>query len=177
MFTYQSFVYNLLVKTAMKKLIVLSIMLLLGASLHAQNIPVYESFDQYQPLLEKNNDTTYVINYWATYCAPCIEEMQVFRKLEQEYSNKPVKIILTSLDFGSNAKERVRSFISKHQVRSKVVILDDPRSNAWINKVSTKWSGALPGTLVYNQNSRSFYEKTFNYQELKNIIESKMNKP
>jgi len=148
--------------------------LLFSGSVQAQNIPVYEDFEEYQFLLEKNNDTTYVINYWATYCAPCVKEMPVFRKLEKNYNDQPVKIILTSLDFGSNATERVRSFMKKHNILSEVVILDDPKSNSWIDKVSPRWSGALPATLIYNKNSRALYEQTFTYSELEKIIQSKI---
>jgi thiol-disulfide isomerase/thioredoxin len=159
---------------AMRKLLIILATLFISLGIQAQNIPVYEEFEDYQFLLEKNNDTTYVVNYWATYCAPCVKEMPVFRKLEKEYSNKPVKIILTSLDFGSNATERVRSFMNRHDILSEVVILDDPNSNSWIDKVSPQWSGALPATLIYNSNSRELYEQTFTYSELEKIIQSKI---
>jgi thiol-disulfide isomerase/thioredoxin len=158
----------------MRKLLVLPAMLFISLSMQAQDLPVYEEFEDYQFLLEKNNDTTYVVNYWATYCAPCVKEMPVFRKLEKNYSDKPVQIILTSLDFGSNATDRVRSFINKHDIISQVVILDDPNSNSWIDKVSPQWSGALPATLIYNNHSRELYEQTFTYSELEEIIQSKI---
>jgi len=161
----------------MEKLLFILVIFFIGAHMQAQNIPVYDEFEDYQFLLEKNNDTTYIINFWATYCAPCVKEMPVFRKLEKDYSDKPVKIILTSLDFGSNATERVRRFMNKHNIRSEVVILDDPNSNSWIDKVSPRWSGALPATLIYNSNSNVFYELTFTYEELNKIIQSKIQQP
>ena len=140
----------------------------------SQEITVYNSFESYQNLLQRNNDTTYVINFWATYCAPCIKEMPVFRKIDNQFSDRPLEVILTSLDFGNNARERVRAFMNRHNIQSKVVILDDPDGNSWINKVSPKWSGALPGTLIYNKSEREFYEKTFTYHELKDIVQSKL---
>lgn len=164
-------------KIVMKKLLAIMIFVPFFINAHSQNIPVYESFEDYKSLLNRNNDTTYVINFWATYCAPCIKEMPVFRKLEKNYDNKPVKIVLTSLDFGSNVKDRVRSFMDRHKIRSKVVILDDPDGNSWIGQVSEKWSGALPGTLIYNGKSREFYEKTFTYNELESIVKSKIKEP
>lgn len=153
------------------------LLLLLSAEAFPQQIPVYENFDDYRSLLHRENDTTYVINFWATYCAPCIDEMPAFRKLEEHYADQPFKIVLTSLDFGSHAKQRVRAFMKRHNIRSKVVILDDPDSNSWIDKVSREWSGALPGTLIYNKNHREFYEETLSYKKLKNIVQSKMTKP
>ena len=161
----------------MKKLFFILVFILSVSGVFSQNIPVYNSFEEFQSLLQRNNDTTYVVNFWATYCAPCIKEMPVFRKLDKNYQDKPVKIVLTSLDFGSNVKDRVRGFMKQHDIRSKVVILDDPDGNSWINKVSEKWSGALPGTLIYNKTSREFYEKTFTYSEIQNIVQSKITKP
>ena len=161
----------------MKKYLAILIFMFLVSGASSQNIPVYDSFEEFQSLLQRNNDSTYIINFWATYCAPCIKEMPVFRKLEEKYKNKPVKIVLTSLDFGKNVKERVRGFMKQHNIRSKVVILDDPDGNSWINKVSENWSGALPGTLIYNKHSRKFFEKTFTYNELQTIVQSKLKKP
>ena len=161
----------------MKTLIIPITLMIMTFGAGAQEITVYENFESYKHLLNKNNDTTYVINYWATYCAPCIKEMPVFKRLENEYSGKKMEIILTSLDFGGNPKEKVRSFMNRHGVKSRVVILDDPDSNSWIDKVSTQWSGALPGTLIYNNNFREFYEQTFTYDEINSILKSKMIKP
>jgi thiol-disulfide isomerase/thioredoxin len=140
----------------------------------SQNIPVYEDFEEIDELLHKNTDTTYVINFWATWCAPCVKEMPAFNRLYEEFKNEPVDITLISLDFGSSAVDRVRKFSEKHGINAKIVILDDPDSNSWIDKVSPEWSGALPGTLIYNRNFREFYEKEFTYKELYQIVKSKI---
>jgi thiol-disulfide isomerase/thioredoxin len=142
-----------------------------------QTIKTYNSFDSFKPLLHQQDDTTYVINFWATWCAPCVKEMPAFVKLEDNYQNNKLEIILTSLDFGGNVSERVRSFMKKHGIKSKVVILDDPDSNSWIDKVNPEWSGSIPATLIYSKERRLFYEKEFTYKELKHVIQSKFIEP
>ena len=156
----------------MKRHLLILFLVLPLTGLKAQDIPVYKSFQEYRYLLEKENDTTYIVNYWATYCAPCVKEMPAFRKIEDDYASRPVKIILTSLDFGGNVLKRVRSFMERHGIRSQVVVLDDPDTNSWIDQVSPQWSGALPATIIYNKHSRKFHEGIITYEELKNIIES-----
>ena len=140
---------------------------------NSQDIKVYDGFESFEPLLHKQSDTTYIINFWATWCAPCVKELPYFQEAYEKYKDTNVKIMLVSLDFGSSAKERVKQFIEARNITADVMILDDPKSNAWINKVNDSWSGALPATVIYNKDSRSFYEQSFKKKELFTEIKSK----
>jgi len=131
----------------------------------SQEIKVYD-FNEFENLLHKTDNKTYVINFWATWCKPCVKEMPAFNKLYKEYSNQSVEIILVSLDFGKDVQSRVKQFIKTHQIKAEVIILDDPDSNAWINKVDTNWTGGIPATVIYNKSKRKFYEKSFEFDEL-----------
>ncbi|MFP4024493.1 MAG: TlpA disulfide reductase family protein [Thiohalospira sp.] len=142
---------------------------LMSYSNYAQKYNVY-NFDSFSQLLKKQNDTTYVINFWATWCRPCVKEMPAFNQLNEKYKDKKVKIILVSLDFGKDLQSKIERFAETHDVKSTIVILDDPDSNSWINKVSEEWSGAIPATLIYNQYNRSFYEQSFTYEELESAL-------
>jgi thiol-disulfide isomerase/thioredoxin len=132
-------------------------------------IPVL-SFESLQPLLQHQNDTTYVVNFWATWCRPCIKELPYFEKVGEMYSDKKVKVLLVSLDFPDKLQKQVIPFIEKNDLKSRVVLLDDPDANSWIPKVSPEWSGAIPATLIYNKENRNFYEKSFTYNELEQAI-------
>lgn len=130
----------------------------------------FETFDT--GYLQQMNDTTYIINFWATWCKPCIEELPAFERINKEYSGQKVKVILTSLDFPERLEKQVIPFIKKYELKSEVVILDDPDANSWIPKVSEQWSGAIPATIIYNQEERKFYERSFTYDELKTELTS-----
>lgn len=123
-----------------------------------------------QPLLEKSNDTTYIINFWATWCAPCIKELPYFQKINDKFADAKVKVILVSLDFERQIESRLIPFIKKNSVTPEVIVLSDPDANSWIDKIDPSWSGALPATLFYNKEDRRFFEKEFTYDEIKNII-------
>ena len=116
--------------------------------------------------LQKKNDSIYVINFWATWCKPCIKELPAFEKLASDYSDKNVKLVLVSLDFPDKLESQVIPFIKKNNIQSEVVLLDDSDANSWIPKVSPQWSGAIPATIIYKKDNRKFYEQSFTFEEL-----------
>jgi thiol-disulfide isomerase/thioredoxin len=136
--------------------------------------PVY-NFSELEPLLNKKDGKTYVVNFWATWCAPCVKELPYFEQLNAAYQSKGVEVILVSLDFPKQYKKKLEPFIEQHKLASKVVALNDTDSNTWIPKVSEDWSGAIPATIIYNKDKRHFYEQSFNYEELQTEVNTFLN--
>lgn len=132
------------------------------------DIPIYD-FDALEPLLYTDSDKVHIVNFWAMWCAPCIKELPVF----QEYAkNDPnVELILVSLDFPEDIETKLKPFLEKKGISSKVVLLDDPDANSWIDKIDPNWSGAIPFSIIFNNKKRGYYERTFeNTQDLKNEV-------
>lgn len=128
-----------------------------------------------EPYLSKEDSLTYVVNFWATWCAPCVKELPHFEKLNNQYKNQNVEVLLVSLDFPSQYDKKLKPFIAKHQLKSKILVLDDVDQNSWIPKVDSNWDGAIPVTLIYNKRKRQFYDRTFDYAELENELKQFIN--
>ncbi len=124
----------------------------------------FEEFEQ--KYFQKKNDSIYIINFWATWCKPCVKELPAFEKMATDYSDKKIKILLVSLDFPDKIESQVIPFIKKNNIQSEVVLLDDANANSWIPKVSQEWSGAIPATVIYKKDNRKFYEQSFTFEEL-----------
>ena len=132
-------------------------------------IPIYD-YNGIASILKQENDTTYVVNFWATWCKPCVKELPFFEMLNKHYADKKVKVLLVSLDMESQLKSKLIPFIKKRQIESEILVLDDPDANNWITKVDNKWTGAIPATLIYNKRERFFYERSFTYKELETEV-------
>ena len=130
-------------------------------------------FDELESKYTNNSDTVYLVNYWATWCKPCVEELPDFIKLNTLLKDQKFKMILVSLDFPSQIDSRVIPFIKEKGIQAEVVVLDDD-ANVWINKVNKDWDGDIPVTQIIQKRNKEFYNSTLTYSELIDITELKL---
>ena len=139
-------------------------LLAMSCSPNQNKLEVYD-FKGIEKFLHQKDNKTYVINFWATWCAPCIKELPYFEQIQEKFK-KDVEVILISLDFPSQYETKLIPFLEKRQLKSKVIVLDDVDMNSWIPKIDSNWDGAIPVTLIYNSKNRQFYPQSFTYDEL-----------
>ena len=96
-------------------------------------------------LFKQESDSIYIVNFWATWCAPCVKELPAFNKAQQLLDNPKTIFIFVSLDF-PGAEERVLKMVQEKNIQGEVVMLNEPDANVWINKISKEWQGNIPAT-------------------------------
>ncbi|MEP6949818.1 MAG: redoxin domain-containing protein [Ginsengibacter sp.] len=124
------------------------------------------TIDELNNRIDKGTDTTYIINFWATWCAPCIKELSHFEKLGQQLKTEKLKVLLISVDFKSQLVSSVIPFIKRKKLKSEVFLLDEENQQEFIERIDTSWSGSIPATLFVKNNRRKFIEKDLTYDEL-----------
>lgn len=141
------------------------------ADSYVEGIPIYKKFDGLEPLFQFENDTTYVVNFWATWCKPCVKELPYFEEFNSQHANEKVKVVLVSLDFPKQVESNLVPFVKKKALKSKVVVLLDGKYNDWIDKVSPDWSGAIPATYIYKGSKNRLVGEPFeNLEHLNEIV-------
>ena len=133
-------------------------------------IPIYD-FNQLEPLLYTERDKIYIVNFWAMWCAPCVKELPYLQEFAAK--NPAIELVLVSLDFTKDIETKLKPFLEKNKITSKVILLDDPDANTWIDKIDPNWSGAIPFTIIFNNKKRLFFERAF--EDLKDL-ENEINK-
>lgn len=153
----------------MKNFLLILFFLLFVQASKAQQVLTFDKFDDFQKTIIKNDDNVYVINFWATWCAPCIKELPYFEKLHQE--NKNIKVILVSLDSKKDIDTKLKPFIQRKKISAQVVSLSDKDYNSWLGKIDELWSGAIPATYIFSGDKHIFAEHEFeNFAELNDYV-------
>lgn len=129
------------------------------------DLEVIEKFDEIEGLFNKDNDTTYVINFWATTCPPCLKELPHFEKSAITHKNDKYKIILINIDDEKRLEKYVLPFLKKLEIKNEVMALIDDNMTSWTAKINEEWYGALPYTVIYKNDNKEYYFGAFKDEE------------
>lgn len=132
-----------------------------------QDIPKWKISDLEAYIKNSNKPT--VVNFWATFCKPCIKEIPHFQKLVSQYEKDSVQLLLVSLDMPEMYPEKIKTFANKFKITVPVIFLDETNADIFCPVIDEKWSGAIPATLFINNKIgyRKFFEKEMPEQEFK----------
>jgi thiol-disulfide isomerase/thioredoxin len=125
---------------------------------NAQNIPKLKMADVVKNF-DKQNDSIYIINFWATFCKPCVGEIPGFIKIANKYKNKKVKLLLVSVDLPSFYPKKIATFAAKNNFTTNIAWLNETDADYFCPMIDKDWSGAIPATIIVN--NKTGYKKFF----------------
>jgi thiol-disulfide isomerase/thioredoxin len=158
----------------MKYLFYIPFLFLFSNEMVAQKVAVFDNYAALKKEVLSDKNAVYVVNFWATWCAPCVKELPHFEQLNS--GNKSIKVVLVSLDFKNQFESKLLPFLKKKSIKSEVVLLTDTNYNSWLPLVDKDWSGSIPATLIIKNGQQFFVEKIFsNYEELNTYVSKIIN--
>jgi thiol-disulfide isomerase/thioredoxin len=110
-----------------------------------------------------------VVNFWASWCQPCVHEIPWFEKSIAELKDKNIQLVLVSLDFRSSYPKELNEFVKKHGYTSKIVWLEETNADYFCPLIDKGWDGNIPVTIMVNhkKNYRQFFSEQIPEAKLK----------
>ena len=129
------------------------------------------SFKELEKALTSGPDTVKVVNFWATWCKPCVEEIPYFVSAQNEWKDKKVRFIFVSVDFLSQTP-KVKEMINRLSLTGTLLQLNE-RGSEWIDQLDKNWSGAIPYTILFSPNGekREHYDAFHSYDDLNSFLQ------
>jgi thiol-disulfide isomerase/thioredoxin len=162
------------IPSAHRYVVALAIMMALSLPSHAQDAadapqrpPLEEATaSEILDAVAQNDAQVTVVNVWATWCAPCVEEFPAFVRFGREYAGDGVEVVFVSVD-GPDAKSDARAFLADHGVTDRS-FLKAQKSTPFVNAFSEDWSGAVPATFLYGPTGTllDHWESRTSFEEL-----------
>lgn len=118
-------------------------------------------------------DHPVIINVWATWCAPCVEELPWFDKMLRQYQDSNIELILVSLDFADRYEKAIDGFLQKHPLNATLFWLDETNADYFCPMLHSNWTGNIPVTLFINNKTgyRKFFDDQVKEEELETTIQ------
>jgi thiol-disulfide isomerase/thioredoxin len=127
--------------------------------------------------LQHRGDSIVVVNFWATWCSPCVKELPHFDSLYRNSTDPSLNMMLVSLDFPRQLDSRLLPFLDEQDISAPVYLMTDLDYNSWIERIDPAWSGAIPATLLLQGERRIFLEKELKKEELDMHMEQLLREP
>ena len=142
----------------MKKLTLLLIFCALFFISYAQEVRVLK-IEELKKIYTQPNDTTYIINFFATWCGPCVMEMPVLNEFQEDHKNTNTKLLFVSMD-NSKYLKKLPSFIKKMKIQTPVYLLNESSDFSWLPIIDKRWQGSIPATMIVNNKNqvKAFFE-------------------
>jgi thiol-disulfide isomerase/thioredoxin len=159
----------------MKKALFILSLITLSIAAQSQSIKKWK-ITEVEKFIENSKDSVLVINFWATFCKPCVAEIPSFIKVTDAYKDKGVKLLLVSLDLPAFYPAKIETFAKAHNFTPQIVWLNETNADYFCPKIDPKWSGSIPSTLIVNKKTgyRKFFEEEMTEEkfetELKNAL-------
>lgn len=116
----------------------------------------------------QNSDHPLVVSFFATWCAPCVEEIPWLQGGVAQFTEQKVELVLVSLDFPKDYPAKLEAFVKKRNFKATVYWLDETDADYFCPKVDPRWQGGIPATLFLNKKNgyRRFFDRALTDRQI-----------
>ena len=114
-------------------------------------------------------DHPLIVNFWATFCVPCMKEIPYFQSTVDKYRDKGIELLLVSLDLPDYYPARITAFAKKNNYKASLAWLNETDADYFCPRIDKRWSGGIPSSLFIN--NRTHYRQFFDRQLTEGQVE------
>ena len=138
----------------MKSVSGIFLILILTISVISQEVKEFKTIDEFKTIMDSSKGKVTLVNFWATWCPPCVKEFPELVKLYKNYKDKDFNLIFVSLDENSDVSSKLIPFLKKQGVDFTSYHADFKKPEELIDFVDKSWQGEIPYTKIYDKEGK-----------------------
>jgi thiol-disulfide isomerase/thioredoxin len=153
----------------MKRICIIAI-LFFAAKMDAQQVRSVKVTDLAKTI--KESKSPLIVNFWATFCVPCLQEIPYFQEMAEKYKPQGVSILFVSLDLQKAYPDSIIKTAGKHNIFEPIVWLNETNADYFCPKIDSSWTGGMPSSLFVNNATgyHKFFEDALSKEKLEKEI-------
>jgi len=116
-----------------------------------QDVRKVSNLNQIDSLKSINDGNVILINFWASWCKPCVEEFPDLIKIQNDYKDKGLSVIFISLDFPEEINSKLIPFLKSEKVDFTTFYCGFKNAEELMDYFDRKWDGAIPATFIFDR--------------------------
>jgi|SRR4030095_2063881 len=124
--------------------------ILLTVNLYSQDLKELGSTGELKSIFDNAKGKVLLVNFWATWCKPCVMEFPELIKLYNDYKEKGFELIFISLDVPEDIP-KLKPFLESNKVDFTTYLSTFTDPEELIDYVDKNWQGAIPATYIYDK--------------------------
>jgi len=100
-----------------------------------------------------------LVNFWATWCAPCVAEFDEFITINRMYRHRDFELVMVSVN-APDEQNAVLTFLKKHQASSRNLLFASAKRDKLIDAFDPEWQGEVPLTVLIDPDGKIIYRQT-----------------
>ena len=109
------------------------------------------SATDFQGVLESHRGKVVLVNLWATWCIPCVQELPDLNLLQTRYRERGLVVLAVSMDDPATLEDKVRPFFSERAPDLVSYLNSEADEYAFIDPIDPEWIGALPTSFLFDR--------------------------
>jgi thiol-disulfide isomerase/thioredoxin len=146
----------------MKRLVIVWLFGLLAVAIYGQSSQLREpllnpktvetiSADEFRQVIAHHRGQAILVNFWATWCAPCVKEIPEIVKLQEKYKERGLRVIVVSLDEPAELESNVRPFVAKRFPGLGSYLCNESDQDKFASVIDQTWNGILPTNFLIDR--------------------------
>ena len=117
----------------------------------AKSPPRLVEANEVKELVAQQRGRVVLLNFWATWCPPCLVEFPEIVEIEKTYRERGLAVVSVSADSADRIESDLIPFLAKHAPEFPIYVMRTDDLDTFMQRIDPEWTGEVPATFFISR--------------------------